>query len=821
VSGTLPPGLTLSKEGVISGTPTSVGTSSFTVRVTDSASPAQTADKAFQIKVDPEALQITTPSALPGATVNQPYTTTLQATGGTTPYTWSVLSGTLPPGFTLLANGTIQGTATGPGTFVFTAQVSDSTVPSLVASREFSLTVYDKLAVTTETLPDGTAAVPYSVTLAAAGGTPPFTWSLSDGTLPPGLTLSSAGVLSGTPTATGTFTFTVRVTDSSSPLQTADKQFVVTIYVKLAVATSTLPRGTVGKPYSHTLQATGGKPSYTWSLAPGSSLPPGLSLGGDTGVLTGTPTSPGFFNFTVRVGDSAVPPQVAEQHLAITVEDALAITTPSPLPDAVKGTAYSQTLQAAGGTAPFTWSLVPGSSLPAGLSLGSNTGLITGTPTVTGTFTFTVRVTDSSNTVRVAEKAFQLSVYDSLAITTASPLPEAAAGQPYSQSLSAVGGKPPYNWSLAPGSSALPGGLNLGSNGVISGTPSAAGDFTFTVLAADAASQSATKTFLLKVTPPGLAISTEATLPNGLYGSPYSQTLQATGGSPPYSWTVEPGSTLPEGLSLSTGGTLGGTPVEAGAFAFTIRVTDSASRVATQLFRLTIQPPALPPVRISGLPDPVDAASQPQIQLSLDAAYPLAVSGDLTLTFEPDAVNPADDPAVQFSTGGRKVNFTIAANATQAAFPGGALSLQTGTVAGTIRLTARFAVNGTDVTPSTAPSSAGRVLRAAPVIRRVQVARTASGFEVTITAFSTPREINQATFRFTPASGSTLQTTSATVPLSNEGRAWYQGETSKQYGSQCTLTLPFTVQGSASSVAGVSVTLSNGLGTSTEVSANF
>jgi hypothetical protein len=169
----------------------------------------------------PQPLAITT-SSLPAGTVNQPYSTTLQATGGISPYTWSVVGGSLPNGLQLNSlTGNISGTPAAAGTFTFTAQVADSQSPAATNTKQFSIVVNSPpvatLNITTTSLPNGRVTVAYSQTLQATGGTLPYTWSLASGTLPPGLSLSATtGRISGTPTKKGTYSFVVSVRDSQA-----------------------------------------------------------------------------------------------------------------------------------------------------------------------------------------------------------------------------------------------------------------------------------------------------------------------------------------------------------------------------------------------------------------------------------------------------------------------------------------------------------------------------------------------------------------------------------------------------------------------------
>ena len=248
---------------------------------------------------NPPAPSITT-TTLPGGTENTAYSATLGATGGTTPYTWSVTSGSLPAGLSLAAStGLISGTPTGTGTSSFTVQVTDAN--SQTATQALSLTVNpSQPSITTGTLPDGTENTAYSATLGATGGTTPYTWSVTSGSLPAGLSLAaSTGLISGTPTGTGTSNFTVQVTDANS--QTATQALSLTVNPSQpSITTGTLPDGTENTAYSATLGATGGTTPYTWSVTSGS-LPAGLSLAASTGLISGTPTGTGSSSFTVQV----------------------------------------------------------------------------------------------------------------------------------------------------------------------------------------------------------------------------------------------------------------------------------------------------------------------------------------------------------------------------------------------------------------------------------------------------------------------------------------------------------------------------------------
>ena len=564
--------LSLSAAGTISGTPTAAGTGSFTVTVTDFV--GGTNNQKFTLTIV-TAPAITTTS-LPNGTVAVAYSQTLAATGGTSPYTWAVTSGSLPSGLSLSTAGAIAGKPSAAGTSSFTVQLTDAT--GVTASQKLSLTIVASVTITTPSpLPTGEAAIGYSQKLAASGGTPPYTWSLTgSGALPSGLTFSASGLLAGTPATAGTFNFTVQATDSNKV--TASTAFALTIAGALAISTpAALSGGSLNSSYSQALAASAGVGPYTWTLATGSlPLPPGLSIS-PAGIVSGVPTATGTFSFTATVTDSLA--ATASRLFTIVVAKGLTITTSPALPGATVGIAYSEALQAAGGTAPYTWSNLSG-SLPPGLSIGSN-GSVTGVPTAAGSYSFTVLVIDSL--ARQASLQLSLTVAPALSISTNS-LPGGTIGSAYSQSLGATGGTPPYAWSLLSG--ALPGGLTLSTGGTIAGTASAAGSFSFTVQVADSLAVTATKKLAITVAA-ALSISTAAALPNASINVSYSQTLAAAGGAPPYTWALTAGA-LPAGLTLNAAGAISGTPTAAGPFQFTATVTDSAAATASQQFTLSV-----------------------------------------------------------------------------------------------------------------------------------------------------------------------------------------------------------------------------------------
>jgi hypothetical protein len=495
--GSLPAGLSFnSGTGAITGTPTGPnGTASFTVKVTDKSNPVQTASQALSIAVNlPPAPAITT-SSLSGGVEFANYNQTVAATGfGTLHYSVSV--GSLPAGLSLnVANGAITGAPSGPNaTASFTIQVTDSSNPVQTASQALSIAVSLPPApsITTTTLPNGTVGANYNQTIALTGGHGPFTWSISSGALPTGFSLNAAtGAITGSSSPASSYSFTVKVVDSSNPAQTASQALSISIVNgPLLVIPATLPTGAINDVYpSTTLGASGGLPPYTWAITVGT-LPAGLLLNSSTGAITGTPTGPSATaNFTAQVTDSTSAKQTGA--FSITVNPSLAITSTS-LPGATAGTNYSTNLSATGGVTPYNWNISVG-SLPTGMNLSGNA--ISGIPTTAGTVSFSIQVNDASGGSQTAAVSIVVAPAPSLTVvTTSGSLPQGVVSSSYaSTQLNANGGFQPYtSWIVvAPGTGTLPPGLSLSSSGQISGTPTAAGTYPFTVQVTDSATPTA------------------------------------------------------------------------------------------------------------------------------------------------------------------------------------------------------------------------------------------------------------------------------------------------------------------------------------------
>ncbi|MGA8539652.1 MAG: Ig domain-containing protein, partial [Terriglobales bacterium] len=569
--------------------PTSAtGTFTATVTATSVSDPTRMATLTIQINPQPA---ITTTSL--SATGGTAYNGTLSVSGGTSPYTFAITSGSLPTGLSFsTSTGAITGTPSGPfGNSLVTFKITDAANVSASGSVAFTVNPPSALTITTTTLTAGTTGTAYSQTLQATGGVPSYTWSKTAGSLPAGLSLSSAGVISGTPsgTFTGTSSFTATLTDSQTPTHTTTTAILsITVSAPpLSVTTTSLAGGTIGNAYSNqTLQATGGIAPYTWAVTTGS-LPAGLTLNAATGVISGTPsgTFVGTDTFTVTVTDSeTLTAKTASASLGIAISvSALSVTTSGSLATGVVNSVYpGATLAATGGITPYSWAVTTG-SLPTGLTLNAATGAISGTPTASGTATFTVAVTDSETpTAKTAiSSSLTIVVNPALSVTTTS-LPAGVIGTAYAgATLAAAGGVSPYTWSVTTGT--LPAGLTLNAaTGAISGTPSGnvTGTDTFTVTATDSQSpthKTASASLSITVTATTLKV-TSTSLAGGSVNVAYSnQTLTASGGITPITWSVTTGS-LPTGLTLNAAtGVISGTPTGTfvGTDTFTVTATDA------------------------------------------------------------------------------------------------------------------------------------------------------------------------------------------------------------------------------------------------------
>jgi hypothetical protein len=323
-SGALPDGLSLSAAGVISGTPAGpVGTSNFTVQVSDSANTPATDTQALSIDI---VLPLDIQSvSLPDTSVGEDYSGSIVAIEGTPPYAFSVVEGELPAGLSIGSDGAVTGTVLpGATTESFTIEVSDSSSPQL--TFPYTDKVLVTLEITTGALADATGGVEYSDSIGVRGGLPPYQFSLTGGALPDGLAGPDPadGTISGTPEpacSASNATLTVQVVDDDAPAQ-SDTRAGIDLTVnpaQLDITTTALANARVGTAYNQRVVASGGVPPYSFAIT-GGSLPSQLSLNAGNGRITGTPDTLETQAFEVTVTDSC--PDSAAQDLSITVDDA-------------------------------------------------------------------------------------------------------------------------------------------------------------------------------------------------------------------------------------------------------------------------------------------------------------------------------------------------------------------------------------------------------------------------------------------------------------------------------------------------------------------
>ncbi len=574
----LPPGLTVSSNGRIEGTPTEAGRYDSEIVYRDANGCDVTVPRPIVV-CNPISVTATLPAATAGVAIAPTPFSVSGAVGATT---FAVTAGALPAGTTFDgAAGVLSGTPTVVGTFPFTVTATDSL--GCTGSLATSLVVScPTITVSPASLSNGTAGVTYgAVTLTQAGGVGTATYAVTAGALPAGLTLSSAGVLSGTPTVTGTFPFTVTATDANECTGTQAYTLVVECPV-ITVSPATLGNGTAGVAYGPvTLTQAGGVGAATYAVTAGA-LPAGVTLT-TAGVLSGTPTVTGTFSFTVTATDANG--CMGTRALTLVIDCPVIAVSPASLANATAGAAYGPvTLTQTGGVGTVTYAVTVG-ALPTGVTL-TTAGVLTGTPTVTGTFSFTVTATDANGCT--GTRAYTLVVECPVITVSPATLPGGTTGIAYIQSVGSSGGLGTMTYAVTTG--ALPPGLVLnGVSGAITGTPTAAGTYDFTVTATDGNGCTGSQAYTVGIVCATITVG-PGTLVNGTVGTAYSQTVLGAGGGGAYLYAVTAG-TLPAGLSLDgASGAITGTPTTADLFSFTITATDQYGCSGATAYQVRICP---------------------------------------------------------------------------------------------------------------------------------------------------------------------------------------------------------------------------------------
>jgi len=893
VTPALPPGLTLSG-AVISGQPlaSDAGTYPFTLafgatlpQITFAAVPINAPVSSGPTTVYtmlpcsiyvPPPMAITSSCPLPPATVGQGYNQFLAATGGSTPYTWSLANGALPGGLQLTGAGDIFGLPSAAGTFGLTLQVQDAT--GLAVTEGCSLTVdYPPLTLGACPKSTGEVGAPYSSALNASGGDGPYTFTVASGALPPNLKITG-NYLTGTPNTAGAYPFMLAV--SSLAGSTPPESCSINIKANpLAISgfcqQGSMPAATIGVNYSLSPSVSGGTGPYTWKAI---GLPLGLTINASTGTISGQATIPsiaGSYPVTLQVTDSGGNTLVA--NCTITLAPPVLSLAPKCPTTGVAGQPYSFMLQASGGTPPYTWAV---SGLPSDLIPNKNNGIISGTPSIAdvGPHLLTIQVTDAQGNVATQTPSCSLMIASSApAIITACPLPPGRVGGVYPPlTLTANNGTMPYTWSVSGNLD----GLALSGN-TISGKPSVAGNALFTLEVTDSNSLVATEACGININPaPSITGLSQSSTTAGTS----SLTLTVTGtGFDTQSTVLWNGTSLQTTyvnateLTAMVGSTLLATPGNA-----TITIGEPGGSGSTGPLFSVVLPPD-PTVTLTVVPGAADApcdlpqAQQqfcptapaqsplggPQIVVS-SSGYPLDLYGIAILTVTPETgssdptVNQAET-SVQFvescpaqqapgspcaavpacaaapqSCGVFKINAnTTSTNSTPQPMQ---LALQTtGTVASSISLQivslqAYAAGTAPDLSAGGAPPNSPalktlappttsppplQVPQLAPVITAAYYCTTSSGWQVQIVGYSTIRSLSGATVTFQV--GGTTLTTSVGQPLMQAAVTWFTATSSYNWGGNFEATIPYS--GNVPSIDAATVQVSNSMGSSPPVQA--
>jgi hypothetical protein len=596
------PGLVLPGSGTnslaIGGTPTATGTETFTLTATDQV--GGTTHTNYSITVNP--LPTLSPGSLPASTQGVAYNQTITASGGTGNIGIAVSDIQNPiAGLNIPTSGSntlaISGTPTVAGTVTFTVTPTDM-LGAQGTPVQFSITINAPIGFTPPTLPSAVVGSLYNQAISATGGTGNRSLVVTNltGSIP-GMTVPSSGTnaitIQGTPTGTGTVSFTLNATDTVGASATP-VNYTLNAVLGLVLVPSALPADTINVPYSQTLSTSNGIGTVNIVISNLQNPIAGLNVpisGTDTLSISGIPTATGTETFTATATDQVG--NTATANYGILVDPAISIA-PGTLPPGTASNAYNQTITATGGTGSKSLAVsnlqnaIPGLTVPDG---GTNTLTISGTPTAPGTVTFTVTATDQVGATTSTD--YSITINPAIVISPAS-LPTGTVANAFSVTFTSSGGSGAGYTYTETGS--LPSGLSLTSSGVLSGIPSQSGSYSITVTASDSIGGTGSQAYTLKVNP--AVVVSPSSLPNATINSAYSAAFTATGGSGGGYSFAESGA-LPAGLSFSQSGVLSGTPTQTGTFTLTVTATDSNGGTGSVTDSLTVKSATAPSVSIT------------------------------------------------------------------------------------------------------------------------------------------------------------------------------------------------------------------------------
>ena len=602
---TLPPGLALSsKTGIISGIPEKTGNYDFTVIVTDAQN--TNIQQNFHIEVTEKLIIVT--DHLPNVSQDSMSLLTILADGGKKPYTFSHLTGTLPPDITIEKDGTLMGTFTTPGQYEFVVNLTDANHNAV--DQDFKISVYDSLNFGSATrhieIEDCASRIVIHTQLPEVQGSYAVMELLPEGVLPYSISYNGRwnpedrtlewGAYSDL--SNQTFSYNVsgdaqenqidgRISVNGVSLQISGEQTIILqsrpFFCPFNYATKELKPAQLNAFYSFQVVMHGGNRPFLFSKTDDSTLPPGISLDPSTGLLSGYPTQSGFFQFEVVCKDQINDKNKSQQY-SLEVTEPLIFITDSMLKHAVLEKFETWNLEVQGGKTPYHFSL-KWNVLPPGIELHET--VISGVPVQIkeGGFDFTIQVTDAYN--NTIDKEFNILVCEPLEIQTIR-LPDAIVGKPYSYTkLTATGGFGSYQWKLYSGQ--LPEGIELDPSGKILGTPKESIYSTLDIAVIDEDGRQAPKVYTFQSTAPLSFESEELILPNALQNEDYSEIIRISGGIGPYTYVT---STLPDGLELdSKSGKIFGQAKYLENASISVQVTDSSwpeSQIKQDVFEIQI-----------------------------------------------------------------------------------------------------------------------------------------------------------------------------------------------------------------------------------------